>query len=93
MDCCASKLEPGCFGFAVEVGGEGAIESFEFGEVSRYAGVDGMFKILVGETVETWERPADGVRVLVMIGDGVHVAKYPDVFDYVFTVCRVGSRS
>lgn len=43
MDCCACEFEPGCFRFAVEVGGEGAVEGFEFGEVSRYTGVDGMF--------------------------------------------------
>lgn len=89
MDCCASEFEPGCFGFAMEVGGKGAVESFEFGEVSRYAGVDGMFEVFVGKTVEAWERSADDVCVVVMIGDGIHVAKYPDVFAYVFTVYRV----
>lgn len=81
MDCCASKLEPSCFGFAVEVGGEGVVESFELGEIGLDTGVDGMLEVLVGETIETWERSADGVRVLVMIANGVHVAKYPNVVD------------
>jgi hypothetical protein len=89
VDCCADELEPSRFGLAVESSGEGAVERFEFGQVCSDTVVDGLSKVLVGKRAEIRKSSADNIYVVVVIGAGAHVAKSPDVIDWVFAVCRV----
>lgn len=88
MDCCASELEPGGFGFAVEMGGQSAVERFKFGQVYLDTVVDGMFEVLVGKRAETRKSSADNICVVAMSGAGAHV-EISDVINWVLVVCRV----
>lgn len=89
MDCRAGELQPGGFGFAVEVGGEGAVEGFELGQIYLDTVVDDMLEIIIGKTAESWQCSADHICVVAMNGAGAHVAKYPGVVDWMFVVCQV----
>jgi hypothetical protein len=82
----------------MEVGGKGAVEGFEFGQVYLDTVVDGVLEVLVGKTTESWQCSANHICVVAMIGARAHVAKYPGVVTSVFVVCRalevsVGDRS
>lgn len=89
MDCYACELEPGRFGLAVEVGGEGLVEDSELGQICFDASVDCMFEILVRKAAEDWECSANSVCVVAMFGAGVHVVKGLDVIELVFVLCPI----
>lgn len=86
VKCGAGELEPGCFGLAVKVGGQGAVEGFEFGQVYLDAVVDGIFEFPVGKTAESWKSPADSICVVVILSPCCETA-----YSYRSCVYRVSS--